>query len=216
MQLTRQLAAKGNTVYATARKPSEATELQKLTKSADVHVTTLDVADPASIQDWAADLKTRVKHVDLVINNAGILEASSLRNVTPEEMLRAFQTNTMGPLFVTQNLVKQGLLGKPGTSIIANMTSKMGSVSDNGMGSYYSYRTSKAGLNMINKSLSIDLASDGITSVLLHPGYVSTDMTGHSGNIDAKTSAAGLLSQLESDKPLQGQFYGWNNEQIPW
>ena len=78
------------------------------------------------------------------------------------------------------------------------------------------YRASKAALNIITKSLSIDLASQGVTSVLLHPGYVSTDMNGHSGNIDAKTSVAGLLTQLESGKPLNGRFYGWNGEEIPW
>lgn len=216
-QLTRQLAAKGNTVYATARKPSEAAELQQLAQTANVHVTAaLDVSSPASIAAWAADLKTRINHVDLLINNAGILEHTGLRTVDPEEMMRLFQINTMGPLFVTQSLHNQGLLGRPGTSIVANMTSKMGSVEDNGMGGYYSYRASKAALNIINKSLSIDLASEGVTSVLLHPGFVKTEMTGNSGNIDAKTSAAGLLSQLESGKPLQGRWYGWNGEEIPW
>ncbi|KAG7669316.1 hypothetical protein Ndes2437B_g05462 [Nannochloris sp. 'desiccata'] len=220
LELTRQLAAKGNTVYASARKPSEAVELQQLAASADVHVTELDVSSPASISAWAADLKTKhdVKHVDLLINNAGILEASSLGNVDAEEMIRLFMTNTVGPLLVTQQLHKQGLLGKPG-SIVANMTSKMGSVEDNnGMGGYYSYRASKSALNNVTKSLSLDLSRDGIVALVLHPGFVQTDMVGGAGNISAKTSADGLLNQLESRKPaeLNGRFLGWNGEEIPW
>jgi NAD(P)-dependent dehydrogenase (short-subunit alcohol dehydrogenase family) len=166
-------------------------------------------------------LKTQhgVKHVDLLINNAGILEASGLSNVDAEEMVRLFMTNTVGPLIVTQQLRKQGLLGKPGNSIVANMTSKMGSVEDNnGMGSYYSYRASKSALNNVTKSLSLDLARDGIVALVLHPGFVQTDMVGGAGNISAKTSAAGLLNQLENRKPaeLNGRFLGWNGEEIPW
>jgi NAD(P)-dependent dehydrogenase (short-subunit alcohol dehydrogenase family) len=116
--------------------------LQKLAKETSVHVTELDVSSSDSIAQWAANLKTQhgVTHVDLLINNAGILEASGLSSVDAEEMIRLFKVNTVGPLLVTQQLHKQGLLGKPG-SIVANMTSKMGSVEDNnGMGSYYSYR----------------------------------------------------------------------------
>jgi NAD(P)-dependent dehydrogenase (short-subunit alcohol dehydrogenase family) len=194
--------------------------LQKLAKETSVHVTELDVSSPASITEWASNLKTQhgVKHVDLLINNAGILEGSGLSSVDAEEMVRLFMTNTVGPLLVTQQLHKQGLLGKPG-SIVANMTSKMGSVEDNnGMGSYYSYRASKSALNNVTKSLSLDLARDGIVALVLHPGFVQTDMVGGAGNISAKTSAAGLLNQLESRKPaeLNGKFLGWNGEEIPW
>lgn len=219
-QLARQLAAKGNTVYASARKPSEAVELQHLADAADVHVTQLDVSSPDSISTWAADLKIKhnVKHIDLLINNAGILEASSLGSIDTDEMVRLFRTNTVGPLLVTQQLRKQGLLGKPG-SIVANMTSKMASVEENnGMGGYYSYRASKSALNNVTKSLSLDLSRDGIVAVVLHPGFVQTDMVGGAGNISAKVSAAGLLNQLESREPaeLNGRFIGWNGEEIPW
>ena len=141
LQLTRQLAAKGKTVYATARSTSTVTDLIALSKSADVDVKIciLDVSSPASISDFAAELKTRVNHVDLLINNAGIMDRSGLSEVTSEEMVRIFQTNAIGPLLVTQAL--QSLLGgKLGPSVVANMTSKMGSVGDNGMGGYYSVR----------------------------------------------------------------------------
>jgi NAD(P)-dependent dehydrogenase (short-subunit alcohol dehydrogenase family) len=73
-------------------------------------------------------------------------------------------------------------------------------------------------LNNVTKSLSLDLARENIVALVLHPGFVQTDMVGGSGNISAKTSAAGLLEQLESRTPaeLNGKFIGWNGELIPW
>ena len=114
-------------------------------------------------------MKDKIKHVDLLINNAGVLVSTGLGGVDADELMSLFQINAIGPLIVTQQLYKQGLLGKPGKTIVANMTSKMGSVSDNGMGGYYSYRASKSALNIISKSLSLDLEGEGVTTVLLHP-----------------------------------------------
>lgn len=215
LQLVRQLVSKGSTVYATARKPDAAKELKKLADNAGVQISCLDVNSPTSIQEWARNLRQTVNHIDLLINNAGILEASDLMEVTAEEMVEAFRVNAVGPLLVTQQLIKHGLLGKPGTSIVANMSSRMGSVEDNGSGGYYSYRASKSALNVINKSLAIDLAPRGVTCIDLHPGYVRTDMTGHRGTIDAQSCAAGLLKVLESDKPT-GTWWDYKGEEVPW
>lgn len=68
----------------------------------------------------------------------------------------------------------------------------------------------------VNKSMSIDLEDDQVTCVLLHPGWVKTDMTSNSGLIDTKTSVAGLISLLESDLPLNGNWYDYKHEAIPW
>lgn len=64
--------------------------------------------------------------------------------------------------------------------------------------------------------MSIDLEDEGVTCVLLHPGWVKTDMTNNSGLIDTQTSVAGLLSVLESDLPLNGHWYDYKQEAIPW
>ncbi|GAB4820963.1 hypothetical protein N2152v2_008009 [Parachlorella kessleri] len=92
----------------------------------------------------------------------------------------------------------------------------MGSIDDNTSGGCYSYRASKAALNIVTKSLAIDLQSEGITSVLLHPGYVRTDMTGWQGLVTAEASAAGLLHVLESGRPLNGRWYAYDGKEIPW
>lgn len=152
-----------------------------------------------------------------LLSRAGVGEWTGLASTTSEEMMRLFQTNTVGPLLVTQALHKIGLLGKPGgKSTVALMTSKMGSVEDNSSGGCYSYRASKAALNIVGKSLAIDLQLDEITTVLLHPGFVRTDMTGQQGLIDASQCVAGLLGVLESGKELNGHWYDFQGKEIPW
>jgi NAD(P)-dependent dehydrogenase (short-subunit alcohol dehydrogenase family) len=214
LEFARQLVQKGNTVLAGVRNPSSAHELQKVQ---GVQIEQLDVSDPASIQAWAQRLASRHQHVDYVINNAGVYGPKALEvdTVTAEDMIETYKVNTIGPLLVVQQLLKQGLIGPPGT-VVGNVTSKVGSVSDNGSGGSYAYRASKSALNNVNKSLSIDLKADQITCVLLHPGWVKTDMTNNNGLIDAATSAKGLLSVLESDLPLNGHWYDYKQEEIPW
>ncbi|KAK9829599.1 hypothetical protein WJX72_006821 [[Myrmecia] bisecta] len=220
LEWVRQLLAQGNSVYAAVRDPSKAKELTSLK---DARVTQLDVSNPASIQEWAKKLASQVDHIDYVINNAGVIGAyQDFEHVTAEDMLAVFQTNTIGPLLITQQLLRNRLIGSgqkvadgPG-SVIANVTSKVGSVDDNRGGGGYAYRASKSALNNVNKSMSIDLARRGIAAVLLHPGYVRTGMTGGNGLIDVDQAVAGMLSVLESDLPLNGHWYDYKQEAIPW
>ncbi|KAL4440648.1 hypothetical protein ABPG77_000357 [Micractinium sp. CCAP 211/92] len=221
LELVRQLLARGNTVIATARKPDAASELRALQPGTGsrLHLTQLDVAAPESVESWAAGVKALAPHVDLLVNNAGVTDGwRELGEVTAKDMLDCFVPNCIGPLLVTQQLHKQGALGSTsgGSSLVANMSSKMGSINDNGSGSDYAYRASKAALNIVNKSLSIDLAGDDICCVLLHPGYVRTDMTGWEGNIDVETCVEGLLAVLESDRELNGRWYDFAGKEVPW
>jgi NAD(P)-dependent dehydrogenase (short-subunit alcohol dehydrogenase family) len=98
------------------------------------------------------------------------------------------------------------------------VTSKVGSVDDNKSGGGYAYRSSKSALNIITKSMSIDLAPENIVATLLHPGYVRTDMTSGNGLITMEQSVSGMLSVLEnhSDEELQGSWRDYKNEEIPW
>lgn len=217
LEFVRQCIDKGsNTVIATCRSPSTATELKKLDVCA---ITQLDVADEASIEQCAKSIRQITPHVDVLINNAGIYgERIKFGTATQENMTEAFITNAVGPLLVVQALYKVGVLGSPSgrPSLVANITSKMGSIDDNTSGGTYGYRTSKSSLNIINKSLSIDLAPQHIRSVLLHPGYVRTDMVNGQGLIDVNESVEGMLSVLENDRELNGEWYAFNGKNIPW
>ncbi|MCA9700530.1 MAG: SDR family oxidoreductase, partial [Myxococcales bacterium] len=147
------------------------------------------------------------------IHNAGILERNPIDDLDFDSVRRQFEVNAMGPLRVVTAL--RGLLA-PGAKI-ALVTSRMGSIADNDSGGSYGYRMSKAALNMAGKSLSIDLRAQGISVALLHPDWVRTDMTGHSGLIDAETSARGLLARIDAlSFETSGGFWHQDGQVLPW
>jgi NAD(P)-dependent dehydrogenase (short-subunit alcohol dehydrogenase family) len=222
LEFVKQCLDKNNIVIAACREPKSAAKLQSLQPNDALSVTQLDVTSPSSISSWTQKVLQLTPHIDLLINNAGIYgERISFNDATQDAMLQPFVTNAIGPLLITQALYKAGLLGGPSSSksshsTIANITSKMGSVDDNGSGGSYGYRASKAALNIINKSMSIDLGEDNCTSVLLHPGWVRTDMVNNNGLIDTSESVSGMLAVLESGRPLNGCWYDFAGKEIPW
>lgn len=210
LEFARQLRERGYRVVATARDASGADELQAL----DVEVRELDVRDPESIAAVAE--ATADRPLDLLVNNAGARGlGSSLEAVDYEQMLRVYETNTLGPLRMTEAMLPRLRAGS-GKRVV-NMTSRMGSIADNGSGGAYAYRASKAALNMVNRSLSIDLAGDGIVCVVLHPGWVRTRMGGPAARIDVEESVRGLLSVVEGLGPEDsGGFFDYAGERLPW
>ena len=100
---------------------------------------------------------------------------------------------------------------------VGNVTSKVGSVDDNGSGKGYAYRASKSALNIVNKSMSIDLADRGVMCALLHPGWVRTRMTEGRGLIEATESAAGMIKAMEGEYgEVNGRWYDYKGDEIPW
>ena len=212
-EFCRQLKAKDNVVIAGCRDPSDMQE-----GLAD-DVFKLDVSDQASIQQFAAEVASKYQHLDLVINNAGIYGSRvGFGEMTAETMLDVFRTNAVGPLMLTQALHAESLLGGESETLLAHITSKMGSVDDNGSGGSYAYRASKSALNIISKSLSIDLEGDNVNSTLLHPGWVITDMVDMRGLITTTQSVEGMLGVLEAKSPaeLRGAWHAFDGKVIPW
>ena len=123
--------------------------------------------------------------------------------------------NAMAPLKVVESFVDH--VARSDTRLIAAISSKMGSMADNTSGGSYIYRSSKAALNAVMKSLSVDLAPRGISVVSLHPGWVRTDMGGPSALIDASESVGGMRRVLESaPDELRGRFMNYDGREIPW
>ena len=240
LEFCKQILAKsdGNSVVASCRDPSAATDLNALQKemgASRLAIVALDVADEKSIAKWAEGLaslepvKAHGGSISVVINNAGTTGTDGyskweLQDMTAEEMMHVYRINTIGPMLVTQQLVKRGLVGVSAgspsegpVSLVGNVTSKVGSVDDNGSGKGYAYRASKAALNIVNKSMSIDLADLGVWCQLLHPGWVRTRMTEGRGLIDADESAAGLIKAMEGEYgPINGCWYDYKGDEIPW
>ena len=240
LEFCKQILAKsdGNSVVASCRDPSAATDLTALQKemgASRLAIVALDVADEKSIAKWAESLaalepvKAHGGSISVVINNAGTTGTDGyskweLQDMTADEMMHVYRINTIGPMLVTQQLVKRGLVGSVAgspsedpVSLVGNVTSKVGSVDDNGSGKGYAYRASKAALNIVNKSMSIDLADRGVWCQLLHPGWVRTRMTEGRGLIDADESAAGLIKAMEGEYgPINGCWYDYKGDEIPW
>ena len=206
LELARQTAARGDDVIALCRNASR--ELKNL----GVHI--VDGVDVGSDQS-VADLPSRIGTVkiDILINNAGILSRQSLDQLDMDAIRQQFEVNSLGPLRVTCALIP---MLNPGARV-AIVTSRMGSVTDNTSGGHYGYRMSKAAVNIAGASLAQDLKSRGVAVVLLHPGYVSTDMTGHSGTVQPGDAAEGLLQRIaELTAETTGQFRHMNGETLPW
>jgi NAD(P)-dependent dehydrogenase (short-subunit alcohol dehydrogenase family) len=206
LELARQLQQRGWRVTALCRRASTALEALGVTV-----VSGFDVTDPDVIDDLAAQLPAG--SVDLLINNAGILEGMDLQHLDLESARRQFEVNALGPLRLTRALVPS--MGKG--SRVGLVTSRMGSIEDNTSGGSYGYRMSKAALNAAGKSLAHDLAPLGIAVALLHPGYVRTDMTGGNGLIEVEEAAEGLLARLDELTPdNSGTFWHSNGDILPW
>jgi NAD(P)-dependent dehydrogenase (short-subunit alcohol dehydrogenase family) len=206
LELARALTKRGDEVIAACRKPSE--ELKALKTEI---VDGIDVADDASVARLAAALGQR--EIQLLINNAGILSVESLEALDLAAVRAQFEVNTLGPLRVTKALLPNLTKGAK----IGIVTSRMGSIADNGSGGYYGYRISKAGVNMVGVTLARDLKERGIIVVLLHPGFVRTGMTGWRGTVDPKDAAAGLLARIDEAGPeASGHFFHAAGGELPW
>jgi len=206
LQLCHELKNRGYTVTALCRQPGD--ELVKL--GITIHAQ-YDVTDAAAIASFAQSVEPGT--VDLLINNAGILQSTSLDNLDIDSVRQQFEINALGPLRVTHSLLHAL---KDGAKI-ALITSRMGSIADNDSGGGYGYRMSKAALNAAGMSLARDLNGRGIAVAILHPGYVRTDMTAQSGLIDVDESVTGLLERIDALTPENsGSFWHSNGEVLPW
>jgi len=206
LELCKQLKARGADVIAVCRKSTP--ELEALGVRIEAGV---DVSDAGSVRELATRLKG--VNLDLLINNAGILRGEKFDSLDFDGIAEQFEVNALGPLRVTAALAP--LLGKDAK--VAIITSRMGSIADNGSGGYYGYRMSKAAVNAAGVSLAHDLKSRGVAVALLHPGMVATEMTGKHG-IPAEDSVRGLLARIdELTLEKSGKFFhAGTGEELPW
>jgi NAD(P)-dependent dehydrogenase (short-subunit alcohol dehydrogenase family) len=206
LELARQLKARGASVVAVCRKRSP--ELDALGVRVESGV---DVTEPAAWSKLAGRLA--YDDIDLLIQNAGVLLADSLEDIDLDKVRAQFELNAIAPLFLTRALAPRLQTGAK----VALITSRMGSIGDNGSGGYYGYRMSKAALNAAGVSLAHDLKPRGVAVVILHPGSVRTEMTHGHGMIEADESARGLLQRIDELRlETSGRFLHQNGDVLPW
>ena len=214
LELARELHRRDHRVIATCRKSSP--ELDALATSEvgkfPVQVETgVDVTSDEAVAAIATKLADR-KLNELIVC-AGVLRSESLDALDFDSIRLQFEVNSIGPLRVIAAL--RGIVRDGGK--IGIITSRMGSISDNGSGGSYGYRMSKCAVNIAGVSLARDLAPREIAVVLLHPGYVRTEMTGGRGNLDPEESARMLLDRFaDLDLDSSGSFWHADGPELPW
>lgn len=211
LEMARQFKAKGYQVIGTARKPEAADELRSL----GVRVEQLDVTDDESARALAESLGGM--KVDLLVNNAGIFprEKGGLDSVNFDDAVRAFEVNSVGPLRVTRALLPNLRRGTGKT--VVQVSSLMGSIEGNTRGGSYSYRASKTAINSFNRTLSHELGAEGFKCIVVHPGWVRTDMGGPNARLSPEESVSGLVKVIEGLGPEDnGAFFDHSGKQLPW
>jgi len=233
LELIKQLLTHGDApevLFAACRSPDQAEELKKIAeKNQNLHIVKLDVCSLQEIKTAKEIVERQVGDhgLNLLINNAGFLPRElEITDVTAENMMQTFSSNVIGPTMIIKEflpLLRQASANESAKEMscaraaILNMSTKLASIEDNGMGKNYSYRSSKIALNMVNKNLSLELKDDKILAVLLHPGWVKTDMGGANAITTTEESVAGLLKVAQGlTEKDNGLFYDFKGASIPW
>jgi NAD(P)-dependent dehydrogenase (short-subunit alcohol dehydrogenase family) len=218
LEFARQYRDSGHYVFATCRNPDTATELQDLFQGRNTgSIHALDIANTNQIRSLADELLGQP--LDIIVSNAGIYGPSNT-DIGSEDMdddiwIQALKTNAIGPFRLLEAFLPH--LKKGQDKKIAFITSRMGSIGDNGYGRGYVYRSSKAAMNAIGRSVAIDLEKEDIHSLLLHPGFVKTDMTNHNGTVMANDSVLAMRRLIEQlDHDTNGKFLHMDGSELPW
>ena len=216
LALARLALARGDQVIATCREPGTAAQLQALSAPhpGQIEILPLDVTDAASVRALAARLGRRP--VKLLVNNAGVIGPArqSTLDMDFDGFAATLAVNTLAPLRLAQALLPN--LQAAGGAKIATITSGMGSMSY-ARSDRIAYRASKAAVNKVMQGLATDLKPLGIAVLLLHPGWVKTDMGGAGADISVEDSARGILAQVDAlTLASSGGFVDYAGRVMSW
>ena len=212
LEFCRSFAADGWRVHACCRFPDKAKDLSAV--AGDVVVHKLDVTDGLRVASLAREMAD--ERIDILINNAGVLHAGNdPGHIDYDDWVEELQVNTIAPARVAERFLK--LIAASERKLIVNITSGLGSITNTTSGESIVYRTSKAGLNMVTKCLSMEYAQHGITVVALSPGWVMTDMGGPNARLtpaESITKMRGVIDRLTLAD--SGRFLNQDGEERPW
>ncbi|TMW66297.1 hypothetical protein Poli38472_004062 [Pythium oligandrum] len=214
----KQYKALGWKIIAAVRNPEAAANT--LSDVGVDKIVQLEVTDEPSILNAAKELEGEA--IDLLLNNAGILDRLTLETTTKEDMLRHYDINTVGPFLITRAFLPnlRAAVAKNGSAIVGNMSSWLGCITEINAGgpmALYAYRGSKSALNMVTAAYALDLKADGIIAVALHPGVVATEITAFKGPVQPEDSVRGLIKVLSGVTMEQtGKFLTFDERELPW
>ncbi|KNA06121.1 hypothetical protein SOVF_183980 [Spinacia oleracea] len=227
-------------VLATCRNPDQSTGLLELKNqfSDRLNLLKIDVTDENTIEAATTSVRETYGYLNLLVNTSGILSIpnllhpeTTLAKVQKSALMLTYEVNAVGPLLMIKHmwpLLKEG--GGKGTmrdaAVVANLSARVGSIGDNNLGGWHSYRASKTALNQLTKTVSVELArkKDPVICLLLHPGTVDTDLSRpFQRNVPQdklftrEFSVSKLLSIIDGAKIHDnGKFFAWDGQEIPW
>jgi short-subunit dehydrogenase len=212
LEFVRQLKNKGYYIFGCCRNPEEALELHKVADE----IIQLDVTNDTEIASLQQALNNRP--IDLLINNAGVSgeRGVTIGNIDRENFINLLNVNCISVVKLSEALLPN--LQSSEEKNILVISSRMSSISDNDSGKSYAYRASKAALNCVMRSFAIDVKAKGINVMLIHPGWVKTEMGGVNALIDVQTSVDGMLKQAEKQlsKSHADALHRYDGELIAW
>ena len=209
VEFARQYAADGHRVIAACLDPAKAAETSAV--RGKIEVVGLDVTDHAAIERLAERLKS--DPIDILLNNAGIGRPHPPFGATDYALWRRIlETNLVGPMKMAESFVEH--VARSELKVMAFVSSRMGSIASNNSGGSYAYRSSKAGLNMIIKSLAVDLAPREICVLALHPGWAATEP---GGRVPVDESVAGMRGVIRrAGRHHTGSFVTYHDQPLAW
>jgi len=219
LEFTRQWLKRGDSVAALARAPEESAGLRALGRDfpRTLRVAACDVARDDSVASARRAIGESWDRVDVLLNNAGIYGRRdvSLGTLDEPDIYRVLEVNTLGPLRVCRAFLP--LLKEGRTPRLVQITSLMGSIADNGSGGSWAYRISKAALNMASRNVAHEVGPQGMIAVLLHPGWVRTDMGGERAPLPIEEAIRDLIGTIDGlKKAHNGGFFDRHGKPLPW
>lgn len=225
LELVRQYAAEGWRVIACCRRPDQAEKLRGIEAEASgrVSVHGLDVTDFDAVDDLARELDGQA--IDVLINCAGligrknfdqgVMADQAFGNSDYDEWADIYRTNVMGPMKMSEAFVEH--VARSDQKKIITLTSEVASMSENNFGGLYAYRASKAAVNGIMRSMSIDLAKRNVVAIPLHPGWARTEMGGSMATVDPADSARGMRDVIARAGMAQsGHYLVYDGSEMAW
>ena len=207
LELVNYYTQAGHEVYAFCRNTSQA--LEEINPKEII--TGFDVKNIDAINKLQPSINDI--YFDEVIHVAGILKSDDFNSLDKNDLLEQFEVNALGPVLSFKSFLPHMDKG----SKFSILSSRVGSIKDNSSGKNYGYRMSKAAVNMAAKNLSIDAKDKEISVLVLHPGYVKTDMTQQNGHVSAAESAQQIAKLIEEKDLMDtGTFWHANGESLPW
>lgn len=233
LEFVRQLLGRGHRVFAGCRQGEAAESVKTLINAHpdQLEAVRLDVTDEASIAAAQASVADRVDRLDLLFNVAGVLHDDAglaperkLASINQENLHKSFAVNAFGPILMAKYF--EALLLASDRPVVASLSARIGSISDNRLGGWYAYRAAKAAQNQLTKTLSIELKRKAPTSIVvgLHPGTVDTDLSKPFQRgvkpdklFDVARATRQLLEVIDGLTPSDtGQLFAYDGTVIPW